>query len=195
MPKPISNITLCKHTNQLLRVLEKSQFDNVLNYLAREHFPSSKTKYDCYTKTNLSVWLVYNWFLRVGDGSGTLNSAADRSGMPISHRVGPFLGGTYVILPRLIPSPAYIIQWCEYLVRKFWTVLYCINHWASWISSFTFWTNKNTKEVSDILFHFRRTSDYTKEKKIRNRKYNYNFLFIISNIYIYFEKITYLVLF
>ncbi|CAD5191060.1 unnamed protein product, partial [Musa acuminata subsp. burmannicoides] len=43
----------------------------------------------------LNLLLIY-----LGSGSGTKNSAAERSGMPISHKVGPSLGGLYTRLPR-----------------------------------------------------------------------------------------------
>lgn len=43
-----------------------------------------------------------------GLGSGTKNSAAVRSGIPISQRVGPFLGSWYTIWFKLIWSPASI---------------------------------------------------------------------------------------
>ena len=42
-----------------------------------------------------------------GLGSGTKNSIAVRSGIPISHNVGPFLGGSYITLSSVILVPAY----------------------------------------------------------------------------------------
>ncbi|CAL9147723.1 unnamed protein product, partial [Musa hybrid cultivar] len=48
-----------------------------------------------------SAYLAHNPLLiYLGLGSGTKNSAAERSGMPISHKVGPSLGGLYTRLPR-----------------------------------------------------------------------------------------------
>src|SRR2546425_2280072 len=56
--------------------------------------------------TNLSVErFVYNLFMRVGYVSGTKNSEALRSGIPISHKVGPLLGGSYMRTPMLITEP------------------------------------------------------------------------------------------
>lgn len=51
--------------------------------------------------------LRYKWVMSDGLGSGMKNSAAVRSGTPISHKVGPFLGGSNTILPRSISLPAY----------------------------------------------------------------------------------------
>lgn len=47
-----------------------------------------------------------NLFSSVGLGSGIKNSAADRLGMPISQRVGPFLGGIYLRTPSITLLPA-----------------------------------------------------------------------------------------
>jgi hypothetical protein len=48
-----------------------------------------------------------NLFMSVGYVSGTKNSAAVRSGIPISQRVGPFLGGSYTRTPNFTSHPAF----------------------------------------------------------------------------------------
>lgn len=81
--------------------------------------------------TNLSGWTVYNWFIREGFGSGTKNSAAVRSGIPISHRVGPFLGGSYTRFPSLILHPSTKksslrdIDMGDFMIKTFGEVVVC----------------------------------------------------------------------
>lgn len=63
---------------------------------------------DVLIKANLSFGsLLNNLFVSVGFGSGTKNSAADRSGMPISQSVGPFLGGAKLRRPKLMLLPVF----------------------------------------------------------------------------------------
>lgn len=50
---------------------------------------------------------MYSLLMYLGFGSGTKNSAADRSGIPISHTVGPSRGGSYTILPTSMSQPGF----------------------------------------------------------------------------------------
>lgn len=53
---------------------------------------------------------MYSLLMYLGFGSGTKNSAADRSGIPISHTVGPSRGGSYTILPTSMSQPGFWVQ-------------------------------------------------------------------------------------
>lgn len=54
-----------------------------------------------------SVGVGYGCILYNGSGSGMKNSAAVRSGTPISHRVEPFLGGLKTTSFTLTTDPAH----------------------------------------------------------------------------------------
>lgn len=58
--------------------------------------------------THFSGLLIYNLLMYNGFGLGTKKPIAVRSGKPISHRVGPSLGGLKVKLPSFISDPGKI---------------------------------------------------------------------------------------
>lgn len=58
--------------------------------------------------SNFSPEIAYEWIFIDGLVSGMKNSAAVRSAIPISHSVGPALGGSNTTFLNLILDPEWI---------------------------------------------------------------------------------------